>query len=110
MSLKPIDAQINILQMNNAAKEISKGKNIEQEKQHFAASLVEKEGVEKSKKVEEPEKVESTMAPLENEIKDERHKDEKNQKSEHEKKSKEEKEKTKLFQDPSKGVFIDIKE
>ncbi len=110
MSLKPLDAQINILQMNNAAKEITKGKDIDSNKQNIAASLVEKDSLEKSSKVDKTDKVESTIAPLENEVKDDRNKNQ-NSKNDDDSKSKSKDGKdSKLFDEPLKGLFIDLKE
>ena len=107
--MKPIDIQTNILQMSNAMKEISKQKQGNLHQLSFAASVSEKEHLKKENTVEEVDKIEATVGPLENELKDERGK--KFKKNEAEKRKKEESEKKKsLFQDPDKGYFIDIKE
>lgn len=112
MSLKPIDLQTNILQMNNAAKEVFKGKDTSLQQQQFAASLVEKESHDKDNKISQVDKVESLIAPLENEFKDHRSRQEKDRrKSEHgHEQGEEEKKELSFFDDPVKGRLIDIKE
>jgi len=112
MSLKPIDIQTNILQMNNAAAELNKQKGSNINNVNYAASMTEKASVEKSSKIEETDKVEPTLHALDNEEKD---KSQMQGQGEGEKKQKKElnekeKEDLKLFDDPSKGHFIDIKE
>ncbi len=108
--MKPIDIQTNILQMNNAAKEISKQKGADLNNQNYAAALIEKNSVEKGNKIVEADKVESALHVLENEVKDNRSRNQ-GGKKEQNKKSKEEKEESQeLFVDPNKGFMIDIKE
>lgn len=112
MGLKPLDVQINILQMDTAAKEIHKSKETDLNKQHFAASLIEKDSKESSEKVDKVDRVEATLAPLENEVKDDRSKKQRQHKLTQEEleKNKRKKAEKELFKDPSKGFFIDIKE
>lgn len=115
MSIKPVDLQTNILQLNVAAKEITKLKETSREQQLYAATLSEKEGKENPDKVEKVDKVEATIAPLENEIKDDRSKGHKNKKNAGKQKRESESafyedEKDNIFSDPSKGQIIDIRE
>jgi len=111
MSLKPIDLQTNILQMNNAAKEVTRGKDVSLQQQQYASAMSAKEGVEKESRIGEVDPVEALIAPLENEFKDHRSRQEKDRKKFDgqggEEKAEEEKS---FFDDPKKGRLIDIKE
>jgi hypothetical protein len=110
--MKPLDLQVNILQMNNAAKEITKQKQGSIHQQNYAAAHTVKESVEKNEKVSKTDRVEAAIPPMENEVKDERSKKEKFlEKKWHDKPEKEkEKKNSDFFEDPEKGRFIDIKE
>ncbi len=111
MSLKPIDLQTNILQMNNAAKEVNKSKDVSLQQQQYAHAMSNKESLEKDSKISEIDAVEQSTAPLEDEFKDSRSKQEKEKRNFEGKNKAELKEEEKsFFDDPKKGFLIDIKE
>lgn len=108
MAIKPIDMQTNVLQIDNAAKEIQKHKEIDIQKQNVALALQEKQSIEKSKKIEQPTKVESTLEALDNDL---NKRNQEKSKQEKKKKQEEQKKETSFFsKDPLKGNLIDIKE
>jgi len=110
MAMKPIDLQVNILQMDSANQEIQKQKKIDTNQQKYAASFIEKESIEGKSKVEKTEKIQSTIAPTENEKKDERKKDMKKQKEGEKNSSQKNDNDEGIFKDPDKGIIIDIRE
>ncbi|HOJ50287.1 MAG TPA: hypothetical protein PKW55_05700 [Spirochaetota bacterium] len=110
MAMKPIDLQVNILQMDNASQEIQKQKKVDVNQQNYAASLIERESIEGKSKVEKTDKIQSTIPATENEKKDERKKEMKHNKKNKESSKDIEEDKDNIFTDPDKGMIIDIRE